>query len=140
MKAWAKALDRRVKDYDSALYIQESPNDRYDVLRRSKYGEAPPHLIFSLTDTWQPTGRPVQWGSEVVINRIKAHDLWRDDQWIENYIKQEEKDKESKDRAMQNSIESFLYEFRRQFAKATDGINTSTLNKVYREEKAHGYR
>ena len=139
MNSWAKTLNKSLKNYDSCLYVQEAREGRYDVYRRNRDAMAPAHFLFSLTDTWQPTGRPVPYGSDTIVNRIKAHDLWRDDSFVENYIKESEVRKDSKDRALKNSIESFLYDFRKTFAKATDGINTANLNKIYREN-SHGHR
>lgn len=109
------------------LFIQETKPGRFDVYRRSSLGDSLPNFIFSLTDSWQPTGIPVEYGIDVVVNRIKAGDLWRDDQFVENWIAQHEKDVESKDRARNNSIESFLYDFRKQFQRATDSVNTSGM-------------
>lgn len=139
MNSWAKTLNRRLKDYDSCLFVQEAREGRYDVYRRNRENLAMPHFLFSLTDSWQPKGTPVPYSADTIINRIKAHDLWRDDSFVERYIKESEVRKESKDRALRNSIESFLYDFRKPFAKATDGINTASLNKIYRE-KSHGHR
>lgn len=123
-------LNRELKNHDSFLYLQEMPNGRFDVYRRSSLGCNPPHLIFSLTSNWTVKGRPIEYGIDVVLARIKAHDLWRDDTFVDNYIKSHQKLKESQDRDLSNNIESFLYDFRSQFAKATDGINTSNLEKI----------
>ncbi len=117
--------------YDSELYAQESKAGRIDIYRRSKHNDSPPHFLFALTDDWTAKGTPVPWGIEPLLNRIKAMDLWRDDTFVERWIKNHEKEVESQDRARRNSIESFLYDFRRQFARATNDVNTSTLEKVY---------
>lgn len=127
-------MNRDLKNYDSCLYAQESRLGRIDIYRKSKYGGALPHLVMSLTDNWNHTGKPVDYGSLVIMDRIRAMDLWRDDGFVENYIKNHEKAKESADRDRKNNIESFLYDFRSQFHKATNDINTSTLEKVYRKE------
>lgn len=140
MAYWIKDLNQSLKRYDSCLFAQETKIGRYDIYRKSLYGEHPPHFLFSLTDTWLPQGQPVSYGTEVVLNRIKAHDLWRDDTFIERWISDHEKHLESKERATRNSIESFLYDFKSQFQKATDSVNTSNLKKLYREEGSNGYR
>lgn len=127
MNSWAKTLDRSLKGHDRMLYVQETRAGRFDIYRKSEMGMRPPHFLFSLTDNWQLKGTPVPWGTEVVLNRIKAHDLWRDDTFVERWIKDEEARKESKERARRNSIESFLYDFRSQFHRATSDINTSNL-------------
>lgn len=130
-----KRLTRALKGHDSHLFAQESKPGRVDVYRASRTFDAAPHYIFSLTEDWSLHGRPVEWGVDVVVNRIKAHDLWRDDQFVENWIKQHEADQESERRTFRNSVESFLYDFRRQFAKATNEVNTSCLKKIHRKEK-----
>lgn len=132
MEGRIRYLNRVLKGHDSLLFVQEVAAGRLDVYRKSSYGDHPPYLIFSLTDSWQLSGRPVEWGVDVIINRIKAHDLWRDETIIDKLEAEHEEVKRSEKRARQNSVESFLLDFRRQFAKATDGINTGTLNKTYK--------
>ncbi len=134
-----KTLNRSLKTYDSCLYAQETRPGRCDVYRKSKFGCNPPNFVFSLTDTWQPTGRPVEYGLEVVMDRLRALDLWRDDKFVENYLSRLVKEKDEKDRDRKNNIESFLYDFRSQFQKATNDINTGNLKKLHREEGSHGY-
>lgn len=134
-----KSLNRHLKSYDSMLYAAETHLGRADIYRKSKFNCNPPSFVFSLTDTWQPTGRPVDYGIEVVLERLRALDLWRDDTFVENYLKRITKEKEEKDRDRRNNVESFLYDFRSQFHKATNDINTSTLKKLHRKEGTHGY-
>lgn len=136
MNSWMKTMNRALKAHDSSLFCQETTPGRCDVYRKS--GQTS-HFIMALTDTWTPTGVPVPWGIEVVINRIKACDLWRNDRFVEDWIKEHEKIEESNGRSLRNSIESFFYDFRRQFAKATNEVNTSTLNKIYRKEGSKEY-
>ncbi len=130
-------ISRALKQHDSCLYAQETKPGRIDVYRKSQFGGHPPNLVFSLTENWLVTGRPVPWGIDVVLNRLKAHDLWRDDRFVERLIEDQEKEEESKTRDFRNNVESFLYDFRRQFQKATNDINTSTLNKDFPERKRH---
>lgn len=134
-----KNMTKALKTYDKNLYCQETKPGRRDVYRKSEFGCNPPHFLFSLTDDWKPTGRPVEYGTLVVIDRIKAADLWRDDSFVENYIKSLQKIEESKDRALKNNIEDFLYVFAGQFQKATNDVNTANLKKLYRKEDSNGY-
>lgn len=122
-----RQVTKELKKHDSCLYAQETKPGRIDIYRESKFSCNPPHFLFSLTDTWKPTGRPVEYGLLVIMDRIRALDLWNNTEFMENYIKTAEKEKESKDRSRRNNIEAFLYDFRSQFAKATDSINTSLL-------------
>lgn len=123
----AKSLTRALKAHDSLLFAQETKAGRLDVYRKSQLGCESPNFIFALTEDWSPQGRPVPWGIEVVLNRIKAHDLWRDDTFVEQWIEGHEKREEGKMRDFRNSVESFLYDYRSQFHKATNGVNTSLL-------------
>ena len=134
-----RSLNKALQSYDSCLFAQETKLGRADVYRKRKFDCNPPHFLFSLTDTWTPQGRPVEYGVLVVMDRVRALDLWRNDDFVEDYLKRIEKEKEEKDRDRRNNIESFLYEFRSQFHKATENINTSTLKKLHRKEGSHGY-
>ncbi len=130
-----KVLTRYLREYDSCLFAQMTHPPRIDICRKSQYGGHPPNLVFSLTEDWSVRTPPVEWGIEVVMNRVKAHDIWRDDSFVENFIADYEKQDASNERALKNSIEGFVREFRRPFAKATDSVNTSNLKKLYRKEK-----
>ena len=133
MRDKIKSLNKQLKSHDSELFCQETRAGRIDVYRKSKWGSKPPEFIFCLTEDWTVNSRPVPWGNDVVINRIKAHDLWRDDNFIEEVLADQEKEPERQEKALRNSIESFLYDFRRQFARATDSVNTANLKKIYRK-------
>lgn len=135
-----REISRAVKAHDSCLYAQETKPGRIDIYRKSQFGCQPPNFIFSLTDDWSPKGRPVPYGSEVVLNRLKALDLWRDDTFVERWIEDHEKIEKSKERSFHNTIESFLYDFRSQFHKATSDINTAGMKKIHRKERDYGSR
>lgn len=134
-----KELNRVLSSYDRNLYSQCLRYPRIDIYRKSDYAMSPPHFLFALTDNWKVDGRPVEWGIELVLDRIRANDLWRDDSFVENYLKLTDKWKESKERDRKNNMESFLYDFRSEFHKATKDINTALLPKTSVEE-LHGYR
>lgn len=135
----AKTLTVYLKRYDSELFAVCNKPPRIDVYRQNRDKLSPPHLIFSLTDTWTPEGTPVDWGVEPVIARLRAIDLWNSGITADQIIEEHQKAKESEAKDFRNNVESFLLDFRRQFAKATDGINTSLLAKKYRKENSHGY-
>lgn len=134
-----KRLTKALQAHDSLLFAQETRLGRYDVYRKSSFSCNPPHYIFSLTHDWSVGGTPVEWSVDIAVNRIKAHDLWRDESYIDEVFKQNQLAEDRRSRVLKNSIESFLYEFRSQFAKATDSVNTGTLKKLYRKENSHGY-
>lgn len=134
MNSRIKTLNKQLKSHDSELFCQETRPGRLDIYRKSKWGDRPAEYIFSLTEDWTVNTRPVPWGDDIVINRIKAHDLWRDTNYINEIIKNLEKGSELKEKRRKSKVEDFLWDFAPQFAKATDSINTGTLNKIYRKE------
>lgn len=125
------SLSKHLSNYDSKLYAVVHKPPRVDVYRNSEFGCNPPNYLFSLTDTWTVQGKPIEYGIEVVLNRVKANDLWRDDQFVEGWLKAHEQDQECKNREFRNSIEGFLYDFRDKFRAAFSDVNTSNLEKIY---------
>lgn len=137
-------LTRELQKHDRELYANWIPDKCIAIYRKSKSYEAPqrlddgswlrvcrfaPHFVFALTDTWTMNGERVDWGIEPVMARIRAMDLWNRDV-AGDLIHQYKKDDESAERDGRNNIESFLYEFRGQFAKSFKDVNTSNLNKI----------
>lgn len=129
-----KSLNRVLQGHDSCLFVQETKIGRLDIYRKSSMGDSQPHFIFSITDDWSPKGRPVEWGVDIVLNRIKAHDLWRDENFVDTIMRDLEEGPEKQKRALKNSIESFMYDFHSDFKKATGDINTSGLKKIHKGE------
>jgi hypothetical protein len=86
-----------------------------------------PYLVMALTDTWSVSGEPVEWGVDVVLNRLKAIDLSKNPDIFKDMDELDEKVEERKQKDMSNSIESFLYDFRSQFKKTFNDINVSSL-------------
>lgn len=123
-------MNSALKMHDRCLLAKETHPGRIDIYRVASMNDAPPYFVFSLTEDWKPSGKPVPWSVDIVLNRIKAHDLWRDDTFVERWIAEQEKAAESEDRARRNDTEAFLYDFARQFQRATNDINTSTLEKI----------
>lgn len=126
----AETLTKHLKRHDCELFASCGPTGVVFVCRNNRGKPHEPHFIFALTDNWSMKGEPRDWGIEPVLNRIKAMDLWRDDSFVENFIKEHDKKTESDDRARRSDMESFLIEFRRQFARATNDINTATMQKI----------
>ena len=148
-----RTITKALKRYDEKLYATKDKNGVITIHRASTtydvfdweggklYVTRPfGHHIMSLTHNWQVTGTPVDWGLEPVLCRIKAMDLWNNDRVVEQLMADHEKVDKSKARDFSNTVESFLYDFRSQFAKATDGINTGTLAKLDKRRLENGYR
>jgi hypothetical protein len=88
-----------------------------------------PHFVFALSDNWSANGKPVDWGLEPIMARLKAMDIWGRQSIVDELINEYEKASESKDKDRQNNIESFLYEMHSKVKKSWSDINTSTLSK-----------
>jgi hypothetical protein len=139
----ARRITKAISDYDYDLYAKDDHGTiriyrkckelhkeklTYDLdvlnIVRNDY------LVMSLTDTWGVRGKAVDWGIEPILARIKALDLWNSDNLSSEFFKQEEKDELARGKAFRNNVESFLYDFKAGFAKATNDINTSNMSKL----------
>lgn len=125
MSYHAYRLTQALKDHDSALLARKGDDGKIHVYRK---GERQLHHVFSLTENWTTNSRPVEWGLEPIIQRLKAIDTWNHDV-ASRVIGEEVKADLGRQTDRRNTYESFLLDFRKQFAKATNGINTGTLNK-----------
>lgn len=125
-----KEINRALKAFDSELTAKSQEPPRIDVFRQGRHKDSPPFYIFSLTDNWGLRGKPVPWGIEPILARLKAIDLWNQGtSTVDAILAEQEKYAASKDRERKNTLESFLYDIRRDFAKATNDINTSLMDK-----------
>jgi hypothetical protein len=131
-----------VQKHDPKLYCAKNTEGTLCVFRRSVRFEAydvgdelmiytrpAPHFVFALTNTWKTNGKPVDWGLEPIAARLKAIDLWNRPTLVDDLIESYEKDDKAMERELDNSIESFLLDFRKQFARTFDDVNTGSMNK-----------
>lgn len=132
MDSRARDVDRLVRSYDRELVAQRESNGAIHVYRRQADPASPLFFVMALTDNWAATGKPVPWGLEVIRARLHAMDLWKAETECDRIWAQREKDEQSVARSRQNTVESFLRDIRKQFAKATNDINTSSLSKFDR--------
>ncbi len=149
MEARARVLSKHLREYDSKLYAKFRYG-RIDVFRKGERyvaydfdGEtilAPVEndwYVMSLTHDWNINGRPVDWGVEPLLARLRAIDLHRRDLASE-MERAEEKLSASKDRTMDNNLEAFWKDNRRAWAKNFEHTIVSSLprpDRRYRDEK-----
>jgi hypothetical protein len=138
----AERITEAIKSHDGLLYCDENKEGKLCVYRKStrfetyrldddsilRFARPTPHFIFALTHDWKAAGNPADWGIEPILARLKAIDLWNRD-LAEEIIQQEERNIEASARDRKNNTESFLLEFRKQFAKTFDGVNTANMTK-----------
>ncbi len=123
-------IDRAVRRYDAYLFANLEADGAIHIYRKAPFSVSLPHHVFTLTDTWTIHGKPVEWGIEPVLARLKAMDLWKEETEVDRIETNLKKQDETKERDFKNNVESFLKDFRRQFARSTDGINTGSLAKI----------
>jgi hypothetical protein len=152
MDAREFVLTKHLKAHDSELFCKraglEGPHCVYRKVTRwdevpvdggtLKYSRPSQEFIFALTEDWTLNGKPTEWGIEPVLDRIKHGDLWNRPHLVEDLIGSYERASETKARHLSSQTEDFLKDFRPQFAKAFNDINTSTLEKVDSRRKKNG--
>lgn len=132
MDSIVKNLTRQLKEHDRELYAKRRADGVILICRKNRNifsGQTTDHLIFALTDDFSSKGKPVEWGVEPILAHLKAMDGWNRDV-VEDWISEEEKSKEMQDKQRQSKNEDFARDFRRQFARAFNDVNTSTLEKI----------
>ena len=129
MDSRTRAVHATVKAYDRELMAQRESNGAIHIYRKQPGSAAPLFFVMALTDNWSAAGKPAPWGLEVIHARLRAMDLWKSETEVDRIQNERVKGAESHQRSFRNNVESFLYDFRKSFAKATDGINTSSLSK-----------
>lgn len=138
-----KRLTEEIKKHDPLLYALKTNSGMRQVWRKAQKWDAaywiseeqaptssPTQFILALTDDWTLTGKAVEWGIEPVMQKILEMDSWRDDSLLSNLRKEREKAKELRDRELKNELKARAYDMRKDFARATNEINTSALEKV----------
>ena len=130
MDSRLRDLNNELKKYDRQLYVDRDLSGKLHIYRRKS--SISNDYVFSLTEDWTTRGAPANWGVLPILNRLRAMDLQSHPDIFKELEDAYNKSKESKQRDTRNNVESFLLDFRRQFAKATNEINTGTLEKIDR--------
>lgn len=152
MDVYVSRVTREVKSYSRDLYADRSPNGAVQIYRNKTRWESfefngatihvsrnQPQLILNLTHDWSARGKPVEWGLEPIASRIREIDNHRDDTIYDRMIKENARLDEIKQQSKFNEMKAAAADCRREFAKATNDINTSSLEKVDGRRKKDGY-
>lgn len=140
MEGRVRYLNKHLKKYDSKLFCARA-GDKIDVYRNVyrqdvyKIGdetlihlvEVPSHVL-SLTEDWTVTGRPVDWGVEPLLQRLRKMDTWNHDSWSEAEAGAE-RNRALKKRRLKNKLDDIGYEVQPYFKKAADEFNFSNVSK-----------
>lgn len=138
----AERVTKFIKLHDSKLSAERNSEGNLCIYREGSRVEwfdlegtsigfvrSTPHLIMALTHNWHVLGRPVEWGLDVILQRLQAIDLWNRDLAGE-CEQQDVKRKERIARDASSKHEDFLREFKRPFAETFKDINVASLKKI----------
>lgn len=124
-----RRYNREIRSYDRDLYAERMGNGKIHVYRKHADSLGPTQFVFAITDDWRATGRPVEWGLDPLITKLKACDLTRNPRLFENLMADYEADYEQKEKARRNSFEAMAYELAPAFKKDFRYTNTASLDK-----------
>lgn len=153
MGARVQRINRELQWYDRELFASELAPGNVRIYRKArrwdchawggavlKISRVQPLLVLSLTDNWSMNGNPVEWGLEPIMDRLKEIDDWRNPRRHEELEKKEQRRDEIKKQSQRNELKATAYDLRREFAKATNDINTATVEKIdLRRRKENAY-
>jgi hypothetical protein len=147
-------LSRMLKRYDSDLFPKRSMDGALGIYRKKKryqffdfqgsvllYSQEFNELVLPVTDTWQENGVPVDWGIEPIFWQIQKTDAWRGGEYTDyqRFCEERENRKRNRDRAFRNEVRAIAADTRREFAQATNEINTSSLDKIDSRRRKDAY-
>jgi hypothetical protein len=133
-------LTQELKKHDKCLFAKQINTGMVQVWRQADKWDAsdlsyeetsrslPMQFITALTDTWKLDGVPVERGIEPVLNRIRHMDSWNQGSSLDAMRKRREKEKEDKQRQKRNENRAIAADLRKEFAAATNDINTASLD------------
>lgn len=151
MDARLNTINYHLRKYDPELYASWN-NDKFTIYRKSYRWDTywigndrlsvlrqQPLYIISLTDNWKPDGKSVEWGIEPMLDCLKSQDMWRNPNLFNEMVEGRERRERYREQSKRNDIRARAADLRRDFARATNDINTSTLEKVDNRRKKDGY-
>lgn len=150
MNTKLRQIARLLKRYDSNLYPKKYLTGAMGIVRKKRrwghhklpdgstlwFGYDDDQLVLPITDNWTESGKPVDWGIEPIFWKIQQLDGWRDDGDYDRFCAQRDQNKRNSERARRNELKALAYDCRREFAQATNEINTSTLEKIDKRRSA----
>lgn len=143
-----KRINSEVKSYDKHLFAVKLPNGQIQVHRRMDSlemfgfgigGDNSPTFVLAVTHDFTAGGFSVDLGLEPLMERIREMDSWNKESLYRDLCARRDRQEEDRKRMRQNENRAIASELQRDFAKATNDINTSTLGKTDRRSVKNGY-
>lgn len=142
-------INKVVKAHDRDLFAERSHLGHIRIMRKSKRSEVflaadntvmsvyrdAPQFVCALTDDWTANGSPVSWGSEVVVNRLKKHDVWNNEALFADIEKEQQRAEESREKDLRNKNEAWLSDNHGLFKKAFNDVRVANFDKSERRRR-----
>lgn len=110
-----------IKEHDDKLFAKRLDDGRVCIYRKNKrfkayvfentaiyHAVSAPDFVFALTHDWTFNGIPRDWGSEVILKRLREHDIHSNERLFAQLDAEQEKLAQSRDRKIKNETEAFL--------------------------------
>lgn len=123
IQVWRKAPNWQASEFGSDLTGKSQPMQ----------------FITALTDNWKEDGTPVDRGIEPLIYRIRQMDTWQSGSKLKEMRERREREDQDRKRMRRNENRAIAADCRKEFAAATNDINTSTLDMSDRKTKYGNY-
>lgn len=144
MKSWReRRIEETIQYHDRELFLNKNYLGELQVMRRAftmiphdfdghtVYVKTPtPHYIMSLTEDWTGKTRPVDWGLDPIVRRLKEIDDWGSESAFDRMLKDNDRRDAIKKNAFNSLTEDVAREWRKEFKKHTDDILTHSVNKI----------
>jgi len=138
MKSRLNRLTEFLRKYDRDLFAYRNIEGKTLIMRKVNKDflieddDSLPRsqMILALTEDWTGRTAPKDWGLEPIYQKLSSMDAWRDEQWLKKDQERREMRERDKERVRRNDIRARAADLRKDFARATNDINTSTLEKV----------
>lgn len=142
----AGCLTEHLKEHDRALFAQKHDGVIHVFRKTTRiescgwnggtllYTRDDKAHVLSLTDDWSIRGKPVDWGTEPVMSRLREIDGWNR-HLFDEMLEQHQAVDSQKDRRFKSNNEDFLKDFRPQFARAYNEFSVGQLKHDNRRKK-----
>ena len=143
MSVYLHSYTKALKRYDLDLYVDRNKDGAACVFRRVKrfvpvcVSEGfkllnlieDKQFVFALTDTWTLKGKPVDWGIDDVLGRIRKLDVWANKNLFDEMDAENERIEQIRQKDLKNEMEAFWSDEHSRFKKATGDILTHSMSK-----------
>jgi hypothetical protein len=131
-----------VRKYDRELFAERNGSGAICIMRRNfrQYPAlvgrdhviysftARPDFVLALTDNWTITGTPVDWGADIVCQKLRGFDIWSDPDLLDKIDQENDKVDASINRDRMNKHEDYLKDHAKQIQKAWSDVRYANLD------------